>query len=211
MLIGEGQKWLDGVEQAWETLAPLHPDEVCRNTKAIYDKATGHYILPLFNEKVYVSPTERIIRGDSGIATLVLDELPHYSILATLWYLIQAKDIELSGNLVKPGEVGGGLIFTQGSYVLPLDRLKKRYGNSVEEFVEKGMSLAGETLEYGDAAIKLFPFPRVPVVLLIWKKDEEFPARADILFDSTCAEHLPTDILWSTAMISILVMTPLSV
>ena len=61
-------------------------------------------------------------------------------------------------------------------------------------------------MNHGDASVKIFPFPRVPVVLLIWKHDEEFPARADILFDSTCSEHLPTDIIWSTAIMSILVM-----
>ncbi|MFC1991370.1 DUF3786 domain-containing protein [Chloroflexota bacterium] len=211
MLVGEGQAWLDGVEQAWEILTSLHPDDVCRNTKAHYIKSTGNYVLPLFNTNVYVSPEERRIQGDSGIAKLLLDELPHYSILAILWYLIKAKDIALSGNLVKPGEVGGGFIFTQGSYVLPLERLEERYGDSIEKFVEKGIALAGESVQYGDAAVKLFPFPRVPAVLLIWKKDEEFPARADILFDSTCSEHLPTDILWSTAMMSILLMTTLSV
>ena len=44
------------------------------------------------------------------------------------------------------------------------------------------------------------------MILLIWKEDDEFPARADMLFDSTCSEHLPTDIIWATAMISVLVM-----
>jgi hypothetical protein len=61
-------------------------------------------------------------------------------------------------------------------------------------------------MDYGDTSVRLFPFPRVPVVLIIWKQDKEFPARADILLDSTCSEHLPTDIIWSTAMMSILTM-----
>jgi len=206
MLIGEGQDWLDGVEQAWKLLSSLSSEGVCLKAKADFDELAGHYILPLFNKKVYISPGERRIWGDSKLGDLVLNDLSHYSRLSTLWYLIQAKDIPLSGNLVSPREVNGGLIFAQGSHMLPLYRLVDKYGSDVERLVKKGVSLGGEQLNYGDASVRLFPFPRVPIVLLIWKHDEEFPARADILFDSTCSEHLPTDIIWSTAMMSIMVM-----
>ena len=206
MLIGEEQGWLDGVERAWEVLSSLSSEDVCLKAKADFDELNGHYILPLFNEKVYISLEERRVWGNSKLVDLVLNDLSHYSRLSALWYLIQAKDIPISGNLVSPREVNGGLIFAQGSHVLPLDRLVDKYGSDVKRLIKKGVSLGGEQLNYGDASIRLFPFPRVPVVLLIWKHDEEFPARADILFDSTCSEHLPTDIIWSTAMMSIMVM-----
>ena len=206
MLIGEGQDWLDGVGRAWKILTSLSPEGVCSQTKADFDELAGSYILPLFNEKVYISLKERRVWGDSRVADLVFNELSHFSVLATLWYLIQAKDIPLSVNLVTPREVIGGLIYTQGSHVLPLNKLVDKYGDCVQELVKRGISLGGEQLNHGDASVRLFPFPRVPVVLLIWKRDEEFPARADILFDSTCSEYLPTDIIWSTAMMSIMVM-----
>ena len=206
MLIGEGRDWLDGMARAWGILASLGPEDVCRRTKADFDELAGHYILPVFNEKVYVSFKERRVWGDSTAADFILNELSHYSLLSILWYLIQAKDMPLSANLVSPREVNGGLIFARGSHMLPLDKLVEKYGSAVEGLVRKGVSLGGEPLNYGDAAVRFFPFPRVPVVLLIWKPDEEFPARADILFDATCSEHLPPDIIWSTAMMSILVM-----
>ena len=206
MLIGEKQEWLEGVEQAWELLTSLNPEDVCRKAKVDYDESTGYYILPLFNERAYVLPKEKQVWGDSKVADLLLNELSHYSRLSALWYLIQTKDISPSGNLVSPKEINGGLIFTQESHILPLDRLVEKYGGDIESFVERGIALGGEQINLGDAAVRLFPFPKVPVVLLLWKHDEEFPARADILFDSTCSEHLPTDIVWSTAMMSLLVM-----
>jgi len=206
MFIGEGQEWLDGEEQAWEILAQSGAQDVCRRTKTDFDELAGHYILPLFNERVFVSPKEKKIRSDSWVADFVLNELPHYSRLAALWYLIQAKDIPLSGNLISPRELNGGLIFAQGAHVLPLDKMVERYGSNLDGFLQGGIMLGGEQLNYGDSSIMLFPFPRVPIVLLMWKDDEEFPARSDVLFDSTCSVHLPTDIAWSTAMMSILVM-----
>jgi len=206
MLIGEGQEWPDGEEQAWEILSQLASADVCHRTKASFDELAGHYILPLFNERIFLSPKDKYIWGDSKAADFLLNELSQYSRLSALWYLIQAKDIPLSGKLVSPREVNGGLIFTHGSHTLPLERVIVRYGDDVGGFLQKGLALGGERLNYGDRSLKLFPFPRVPVVLVLWKGDEEFPARADILFDSTCSFHLPTDIIWSTAMMTILVM-----
>ncbi len=206
MLIGEEKDWLDGVEQAWEVLTSLSTEGVCRKTKADFDESAGYYILRLFNEKAYVSIKERRIWGDSKISDLILNELSHYSVLAVLWYLVQAKDINLSGNLINPREVNGGLIFTQGTHELPLNRLVEKYSNDIEQFVNRGISLGGEQMNYGDVSVRLFPFPRVPVVFIIWKHNKEFPAHAHILLDSTCREHLPTDIIWSTAMMSILSM-----
>jgi hypothetical protein len=48
------------------------------------------------------------------------------------------------------------------------------------------------------------PLPKVPTTVLLWTADDEFPARADLLFDATCSQHLPLDILWSVAMLSVL-------
>ena len=84
--------------------------------------------------------------------------------------------------------------------------MAQKYGNNIEGFVQRSITFSGEQLNYGDASVRLFPFPRVPVVLLIWGNDEEFPTLTDILFDNTCSQHLPADIIWSTAMMSILAM-----
>jgi hypothetical protein len=61
-------------------------------------------------------------------------------------------------------------------------------------------------LSYGDAAVKLLPMPRIPVIFILWIGDDEFPPRADLLMDSTAPLHLPIDIIWSVAMLSTLVM-----
>ena len=46
----------------------------------------------------------------------------------------------------------------------------------------------------------------MPITLIFWQEDEEFPARSYLLFDETCEQHLPPDILWSVAMMCALVM-----
>ena len=203
----EEREWPEGEEQAWQRLAELSRTVVCRNAGAGYDAASGSYILPLFNTEIYVSPKDRSIRGSSGVADILLNGLSQFSRLASMNYLSGAVDIPLSGSLIHPRELSGGeLFFTRGEHILPLDRMAARYGRDLDVFVRKGLALGGKNLDYGDASIGLLPFPRVLVVLIMWKEDDEFPARADLLFDSTCSRHLSTDMLWATAMMTILLL-----
>ncbi|MFC2069115.1 DUF3786 domain-containing protein [Chloroflexota bacterium] len=206
MLIGEEQNWLDGEEKAWQELLKLDHKVVCHNAKADFDDSSNQYVLPILNTHIFIVPRDRRIWGNSLLADLLLNKLTQYSRLSILWYLIQSKDIPLSGNLINPREIDGGLIFEKGSHMLPLDNLVQQYDNNVEGFIQRAVTLGGEHLNYGNASVRLFSFPRIPVVFVIWGSDEEFLGHTDILFDSTCSQHLPADIIWSIAMMSILVM-----
>jgi hypothetical protein len=126
--------------------------------------------------------------------------------LAVLWYLVLAKDIVPTGKLVQLEDLRGGDIFVRGSHVLPLENVAKRYGNDKEGFVKKGLENGGVSMPLADAAVRLFPLPRVPVTATLWLADEEFPARAGLLFDATSGLQFPTDILWSLARLSVLTL-----
>jgi hypothetical protein len=137
---------------------------------------------------------------------LLLDRLGYFSRLSILLYLTSAKNIPFSGRLVQPVNLKGGHIFFRGTHILPLDKLALKYGNDAGGFLKRGTALGGRQMNHGDVSVQLFPFPRIPVVVILWQEDEEFPPRTDLLFDSTCEFHLALDILWSTAMKSLLIM-----
>ena len=91
--------------------------------------------------------------------------------------------------------------------MLPLDRIASLYGKDKTAFIGQGEKFCAEVVNYGDAALRLLPFPRVPITMILWLEDEEFPARADLLFDSTCDLQISlSDIVWSLAMLTCLVM-----
>jgi len=204
--MGEEREWTYGEEQAWHRLALSVPTDVCRRTGACFDEYSGAYILNVFNASMAIHPGHREILGTGDLCNMLLGKLSPYSCLSTLWYLVQAQDISPSGNLIDTRELAGGLIFSRGSHALPLDKLAAKYGGDTAAFLKKGVSLGGECSDYGDASIKLYPFPRIPVLLVLWRKYEEFPANAILLLDATCSRYMPTDIIWATAMLSILVM-----
>lgn len=195
-----------GEEKAWSLLRSLDPKDVCRNAMVGFNELSNVYMMKSFGMELSIDTRNHSIYTDAAAGDLLLKRLGYFSILSILWYLTSAKNIPLSGRLVKPVNLKGGQIFFRGTHVLPLDNLAMRYAHDADGFLQKGRSLGGRSLNYGDAAVELCPFPRIPVVVILWIEDEEFPPRADLLFDSSCEVHLALDILWSTAMKSLLIM-----
>jgi hypothetical protein len=191
-----------GEIKAWEMLNEADPVEICRRSCASYDPAAKAYAVRSFNSDFLLYPAEQKITGDD----LFLKRLGYFFGLSVLCYLNTAMDIPPTGRLIKPSDTKGGQLFFRGTHVLPLDKLAAKYGASPEDFMRKGMELGGEAAPYGDVAVKLFPFAKIPVHILLWKQDDEFPARADLLFDSSCEMQAPLDILWSIARMTVLAM-----
>ena len=195
-----------GEEQAWEQLKSLTYEDICCRAKVTCDKALHIYILESFGQNINISLSNKDISGGSQESGFQLKKLDDYSKLSILWYLVNAKNIVFSNKLIRPEDLKGGSIYSKGSHVLPLDKIADKYGRDREGFIQRGNELACEELVYGDASIKLYPFPRIPIIIILWKSDDEFAARSDLLFDATCELHLPVDIIWSTAMMTVLMM-----
>ena len=197
---------LRGDQMAWALVAEKEPSTVCRQAGINYDFNTHKFMLHSFGQEIFVDIHNYTITSHSPLGKKLLRGFGHFFDLAVLWYMGRAKNMPSSGKLISPASLSGGEIFQKGTHVLPLDRIAARYDGDFEGFYGRGKVLAGQKLQYGDASLRLYPFPRVPVTFILWKADEEFPARADMFFDATCEQHLPTDVIWSTAMTSVLIM-----
>jgi len=195
-----------GEEKAWELIAGRDPKDICRAAAADHDAATGVFRVRSFGMEFTVSVRERSITSTAAGSEVLLQRLGEFFRLSLLWYLAGAKEVPCTGRLVRIESIRGGEAFSRGSHVLPLGRLAQKYGNDKDGFIGNGERLGGEPERIADAGIRLFPLPRVPVALSLWLADDEFPARADLLLDSSCEIQLPPDIVWSVAMMSVLIM-----
>jgi len=196
---------VSGEDKAWEMVAGLLPDDVCRRTGALYNERSKTYTLSAFGTLFSVDAQKKMIMSLEPEGGIFLTRLRYFFVLSVLWYMVKASDVKPGGKLVKPSGMSGGDIFFRGSHVLPLESIAKKYAHDRRAFRERGLSHGGRVVEYGDAAIELCPFPKVPVTVILWLADDEWDARADLLFDSTALNHLPIDLLWSVAMMSVLI------
>ena len=195
-----------GEGKAWRILKTLKPEGVCGNASVAFDHAPGCYLVKSYGMDFAVSLPDKSITSQSAGSDVLLERLGGFLRLSLLWYLVKIKEIACTGRLVKLQQVKGGEAFSRGSHVLPLEKVALKYGANKAGFLERGGMLGGEEVKLADAAVRLHPLPRIPVVVTLWLGDAEFPARADILFDSTCELQLPTDVLWSIAMMTLLIL-----
>lgn len=197
---------LSGDQMAWSLVAESEPGTICRQADVKYDFTANKYTLQSFGQEILVNVSNFTITSPTPIGEKLLHGMDYFFDLACLWYLGKAKNKPLSGKLLSPASLSGGEIFQKGTHVLPLDKIASRYGEDREGFHARGAELGAQPLEHGDASLLLHPFPRVPVTMILWQADDEFPARVDMFFDATCEQHLPTDVIWSTAMTTVLIM-----
>jgi hypothetical protein len=196
-----------GEAKAWEALAERRPKDVCSGAGVSYDPSSRSYTIRSFGIDFTVSSEARTITSSDPRSTLFLDRYKDFFRLSILWYLTSAKDIPATGRLIRPLDVKGGQRFFSGTHVLPLDQIAERFGRDKVSFVAQGPKFGAEIAAFGDAAVRLSPLPRVPVTILLYFQDDEYPSRVTLFFDSTVDFQLSlSDIVWSVSMMATLVM-----
>lgn len=74
--------------------------------------------------------------------------------------------------------------------------LAQVFGSRTGEFAQAAESLGGRSLTLGDSSFLIPALPKIPLAVVIWEADEQFPAKSNILFDSVSPAHLTTAALW---------------
>lgn len=189
---------LVGEEKAWEDLRRLDPESVARRSGAIL--IGEGYLLDVLGQKFLVD-VESCSVTENGQHCLHAAELTHLRLLVPL-YLSSCAVLEPSGRLVAPFSLPHGRAFFRGRYQLPDEVIAHHFGSNPDNFEAAGRKLGGNQADFGDAAMTLRVFPRVPVTMILWVGDLEFPARAQMLLDETAAEHLALDALWATLVMA---------
>ena len=116
--------------------------------------------------------------------------------LFVLYYLLQSKAAEPSGNWVSEKDIPGGEGFFRGPHLVPVHMIVDRVDNDLETFKLICQALGGRPLDMADAAFAFSVTENIPVAVLFWQGDDDFPAEAKLLFDRTIGLQLPLDILW---------------
>ena len=179
----------------WESLAKADPGEVCHRTGAAYNADRKGYFLPVVNRKYLILPGEKrmyCLRGD----LCEEEDLRDYFFLMVLLYLLNAREGEPTHTWVSEKELTGGTTFFRGPHALRTGELRDAFGKDPEGFLRAGKQLGGVELLFGDRAVALTVLPKVPLAYLLWKESEEFPARVNVLFDSTIQKHFSLDGIW---------------
>ena len=129
-------------------------------------------------------------------------EIPLQEQVLILHYLMAAETPDLSGQWVSYREIPGASFYFGAFVKRAVDPLKKVFGQNISGFCQAAEKLQARKIENGDAGFEFQMFPAVPLQLILWEGDNEFPAEANILFDKTIGRMLsPEDVAWLAGMV----------
>lgn len=186
----------------WQRLQELEPEQTARRAACEYDQQQGRYVLQFLNTDYVVDPAaRRIFRRDAQQDAKFLQQL------CILAYLVNATELQPSGRLVSPEKLEAGQFFFRGFHSPPTDKLTAAFGAEPDRLYRAATRFDGSRADYGDASVSLSVLPRVPVVFVVWAADEEFDARAAVLFDDTAGRQLPLDALLTAVQLAIKALT----
>jgi hypothetical protein len=110
-----------------------------------------------------------------------------------LHYLITATGVPVEDKWITFREVPSGSFYYPSFVKRAITPLVKSLGHRPEVLARVG-GVMGEVVSVpGDQALKIWVLPRVPVVLSLWRGDEEFPAEGNVYFDASISSYLPTE------------------
>ena len=129
-------------------------------------------------------------------------DIPLQEQVLILHYMMGDTPEFLSGKWVSYREIPGASFYYSAFVKRAVNPLKSVFGQNISGFRQVAARLNGKKVEPGDAAFEFDVFPKVPLQLIIWEGDEEFPSEANILFDAGIGACLsPEDIAWLSGML----------
>ncbi len=129
-------------------------------------------------------------------------EIPLQEQVLILHYLSATEIPEITGRWISYREIPGAAFYFGAFIKRAVEPLKKVFGQNLSGFSRAAEKLHGVKIENGDAAFEFKVLPAVPLQLILWTSDEEFPAEANILFDNTIGQILsPEDVAWLAGML----------
>ncbi len=180
----------------FQDLSERDPKDVCRRASCKYDDINELYKLSVWGDEYGICPNQSKINC-MGNNTQGLHD---YFYLFIIHYLLKSKKIEISNEWISEKDIPGGTTFFRGPHEIPTNLISIRFNNNIDEFKERCEQLHGKTLNMADAAYSFRITPRIPVAVLYWIGDEDFPAESKILYDRTISEHLASDIIYALAV-----------
>jgi hypothetical protein len=180
------------IDKARQELRRRDPSSVARDASAVYhetEQGRWHLQLSYFGEPHNIAWPELVVRDaeDSVCATPLQ--------AALLDHLVLADGTPLADRWVSLRELPNGAFYERAFQGYSGNRLMRAFRNDLEGLREAARQLSGEPLSIGDAAFRFWALPRIPLAIVYWAGDEEFPATAQVLFDASARSYHDLEML----------------
>ncbi|HUV74091.1 MAG TPA: DUF3786 domain-containing protein [Anaerolineae bacterium] len=194
-MLSTEKKWLDYslpvMEEMRKELAATDAVVLAARTGTQFSKSEedrGRFILEYLGQPYHISYPEFEARDVEAVQECA----PGLRFLF-LHYFRKADGSRLADRWIAYRELPDGMFYFHAFQGYSGTRLVKAFENDLARFEEAASRAGGEALSHGDAGFMFRPLPRVPMAVLYWLGDDEFPPNANVLFDASAGHYLSTD------------------
>jgi len=174
---------------ACERLAGIKDiEQQCHNTGTQYIASEKTVIIDHLNQSYRISyPDGEVSPANGDEAVPIKDKI------LILDYFTRAKGTPLSDKKITYKELHDGINYFATFSKRTIQPLVTFFGGEPEQLLKTARILGGQRADYGDTAVTINAFSRVPVTIVLWKGDDEFAPEGSLLFDSTISDYLTND------------------
>jgi hypothetical protein len=141
----------------------------------------------------YLDCSYQISFPEGEVSLTTGEEVPIRDKILILHYFVQAKGTPLSSKLITYKELADGINYFPVFSKRAIQPIVMFFGNEPEQLLKIAEILGGHKADYGDVAVTINAFSRVPVTIVLWQGDAEFAPQGSIMFDSTISDYLTND------------------
>jgi hypothetical protein len=163
-------------------------EEQCRRSGAQYLPAQKAAIVRHLERPYQISLSDgEVYFVDSGETVPIRDKI------LILHYFTRARGTPLTGKLITYKELQEGINYYPTFFKRAIEPVVNNFSDKPSKLLDIAGTLGGRKDDYGDTAVTIGAFPRVPLTIVLWRGDKEFAPDGNILFDSTIPDYLPTE------------------
>ncbi len=166
------------------------PEEMVIKCGTTYSNDRKHILIEYFGKKYLVSLQNGEVKTTLG-ETVSLNDAT-----LILQYLRQCSGLPPRGKWLSFLELPEGIMHHEPFLNDACHPLAQTFGHRLELFNQLASQLGANNIQMGDTAVYVPAFAKLPLAVAIWEGDDEFPAKAVILFDSIAPHQLTTAALW---------------
>ncbi len=165
-------------------------EQQCRNSGAQYRviDSKKEIIIRYLNQSYLITlPGIKISLIDDGERVPVRDKV------LILHYFITAKGTPTANKLIAFKELPEGKVYSPTFFKRTINPILDHFGKEPRLLVDIAEKLGGHKVDYGDTAVTIEAFSRVPITIILWRGDDEFAPQGTITFDATISDYLSTE------------------
>lgn len=115
------------------------------------------------------------------------------SVYCILTGYAEAEPTPETGELVSFEQLPGGRAYYNTFKKRATQQIERVFSTKPQMLPKAAEMFDATRLEHGDYSVKFHALPLVPIHVILWSSELEFPTSASILFDSSASHYLSTE------------------